>query len=321
MPTEPASELCVSEPWEFLVEAADLSAFAKAIRGDLGSPGRRSTAMAPLTFPVTASASRISRLLYEALGLNRERVLHGGQSYEYFRRLCAGDRLRCSTRIVSDQRKTGKRSGPMRVIERQTEMREAATGQLVVVEAATTVELQNPKRESVRATAAESLAWDKKREFGTLTRADFAQYAEAAGDRNPLHIDEQAARRAGYATVFGHGMLSAGLLGTFIDEFIGADDVVRFAVRFVDQVIAGDSLTALRLAGSGSSSDCDGHSRFELALVNQHGFPVATGSAVTRPSTARSIEPPRDEAACAAELAPHARHETSNTGGENEEPS
>lgn len=44
-----------------------------------------------------------------------------------------------------------------------------------------------------------------------ISRVDFAKYAGASGDFNPLHVDESYARDAGNPSIFGHGMFTTGL--------------------------------------------------------------------------------------------------------------
>ena len=47
-----------------------------------------------------------------------------------------------------------------------------------------------------------------------LTRTQLVMYAGASGDYNPLHTDEiYTTQKAGYPTVFAHGMLTMGLTG------------------------------------------------------------------------------------------------------------
>ena len=46
-----------------------------------------------------------------------------------------------------------------------------------------------------------------------LTRADLVAYAEASGDPNPIHQDEDVARSVGLPGVIAHGMLTLGLAG------------------------------------------------------------------------------------------------------------
>jgi acyl dehydratase len=111
--------------------------------------------------------------------------------------------------------------------------------------------------------------------IGPLTRTDLVRYAGASGDFNPLHHDELFAREAGLPSVMAHGMLSAGLLGSFLTRWFGAGSVRRFKVRFRERVWPGDVLSAqgkvVGIAG--------GSATLELSLVRQDGVAVVTGSA------------------------------------------
>lgn len=78
---------------------------------------------------------------------------------------------------------------------------------------------------------------------GPLTRTDFVRYQGASGDMNPLHHDETFARKAGYDTPLAVGMLNAGLLATYATDWLGAETVRRFRVRFAEQAWPGDVLT------------------------------------------------------------------------------
>jgi acyl dehydratase len=78
---------------------------------------------------------------------------------------------------------------------------------------------------------------------GPLTRTDFVRYQGASGDMNPLHHDETFARAAGYEAPLAIGMFNAGLLGTYATDWLGAENVRRFRIRFAEQVWPGDTLT------------------------------------------------------------------------------
>lgn len=116
--------------------------------------------------------------------------------------------------------------------------------------------------------------------FGPLTVTDLVRYAGASGDFNPLHHDAAYAEAAGLPGIMAHGMLSAGLLGSFVTRWFGAGSVRRFKVRFREKVFVGDTLTAEgrvveRLEGR------EGPPRWslELALLRQDGTAVVTGLA------------------------------------------
>ncbi|WP_181782001.1 MaoC/PaaZ C-terminal domain-containing protein [Pseudonocardia pini] len=81
------------------------------------------------------------------------------------------------------------------------------------------------------------------REFGPLTRQMFVRYSGASGDLNPMHYDDEMARSAGYPSVFSQGMHVAALLAGYATDWLGAERVRRFGVRFRDQVYPGDVLS------------------------------------------------------------------------------
>ena len=79
--------------------------------------------------------------------------------------------------------------------------------------------------------------------YGPVSREDFVRYAEASGDDNPIHQDEEYARASGAPTVFAMGMLNAGYLAHAVsDWFGGPQHIRRFKVRFTNRVWPGDEI-------------------------------------------------------------------------------
>ena len=59
-----------------------------------------------------------------------------------------------------------------------------------------------------------------------LKRTQLVMYSGASGDYNPLHTDEVYTREAaGYPSVFAHGMLTMGMTGRVVTNFVGAANV------------------------------------------------------------------------------------------------
>lgn len=81
------------------------------------------------------------------------------------------------------------------------------------------------------------------RTFGPITRTDIVRYAGAGGDFNPIHHDEHFAVAAGFPTIFSIGMFQAALLATYATDWLGAENVRRFSLRFKEQVWPDDELT------------------------------------------------------------------------------
>jgi acyl dehydratase len=68
-----------------------------------------------------------------------------------------------------------------------------------------------------------------------LTRTQIVQYAGASGDYNPLHTDEvYTTQAAGYRAVFAHGMLTMGLTGKMLTNYVGDGRLTKFGVRFTN---------------------------------------------------------------------------------------
>ncbi|WP_182358845.1 MaoC/PaaZ C-terminal domain-containing protein [Tomitella gaofuii] len=101
---------------------------------------------------------------------------------------------------------------------------------------------------------------------GPVTRTDFVRYQGASGDMNPIHHDEEFARAAGFDAPFAVGMYQAGLLGTYATEWLGAENVRSFRIRFLEQVWPGDTLTATAEVVREYTAD-DGAARVDIELV------------------------------------------------------
>ncbi|MDQ3954865.1 MAG: MaoC family dehydratase N-terminal domain-containing protein [Actinomycetota bacterium] len=79
--------------------------------------------------------------------------------------------------------------------------------------------------------------------FGPVSRDDIVRYAEASGDDNPIHQDEDYARKSGAPTVFAMGMLPAGYLATALSGWFGGPHHIRrYKVRFTTRVWPGDEV-------------------------------------------------------------------------------
>lgn len=116
-----------------------------------------------------------------------------------------------------------------------------------------------------------------------LSRTQIVQYAGASGDYNPLHSDEvYTTQKAGYPSVFAHGMLTMGLTGKMLSNYVGDGRLVKFGVRFTSQVWPGDTLVATATVEALREEDGQNLVDLTLSTANQEGTVVITGTATAR---------------------------------------
>jgi acyl dehydratase len=113
-----------------------------------------------------------------------------------------------------------------------------------------------------------------------LSRTQIVQYAGTSGDYNPLHSDEIFTTQiAGYPSVFAHGMLSMGMTGKMLTNYVGDGRLKSFGVRFTAQVFPGATLTAkatitdIREEGGEKIADID------VSTTDEAGTVVVKGQA------------------------------------------
>jgi len=71
-----------------------------------------------------------------------------------------------------------------------------------------------------------------------LDRALLKEYADASGDQNPIHQNEEFALSVGLPNVIAHGMLTMALAGKYVSDFAGGSaHVLEYSARFIKPVI------------------------------------------------------------------------------------
>ena len=112
-----------------------------------------------------------------------------------------------------------------------------------------------------------------------LKRTQIVQYAGSSGDYNPLHTDEIFTTTvAGYPSVFAHGMLTMGMTGKMLTDYVGDARLTKYGVRFTSQVWPGDTLDATATVKELK----DGLVELDIETKNQEGVVVLSGYAEAR---------------------------------------
>ncbi len=116
-----------------------------------------------------------------------------------------------------------------------------------------------------------------------IAQEQLRRYANASGDYNPIHLDEEAAHRVGLDSVIAHGMLSMAFLGQFVTQQLADIPdayLAHYQVRFISMVRLGDSLTCYgHVKERIPSSDGRETISIECWAQNQKGDKVTTGEA------------------------------------------
>lgn len=112
-----------------------------------------------------------------------------------------------------------------------------------------------------------------------LKRTQIVMYAGTSGDYNPLHTDEiYTTQIAKYPSVFAHGMLTMGMTGRMITNYVGDGRLTKYGVRFTSQVFPGDTLHSTATV----ESVADGIVNLTVETRNQNDVVVLSGYAAAR---------------------------------------
>lgn len=106
-----------------------------------------------------------------------------------------------------------------------------------------------------------------------------ARYADASGDRNPIHLDQAVARKAGLRRPILHGMCTMAMATkAAVNGLAGGDPtrVTRVGVRFSRPVLPGQELTTKLWP----ETEGEGPDRFGFVTLNPDGKAVITGGQV-----------------------------------------
>ena len=109
-----------------------------------------------------------------------------------------------------------------------------------------------------------------------LSRTQIVMYAGASGDYNPVHTDEKFTKEiSGYPSVFAHGMLTMGMTGRMLTNYVGDGRLTKYGVRFTSQVWPGDTLNSTATVVDVT----DGIVNLSVETTNQDGALVLSGYA------------------------------------------
>jgi acyl dehydratase len=235
-----------SEDREFKVEAGRTTAYAAATNDT--NPKHTAGELAPPLFAVVP--------VWEAIGLAVARVtppevlmrvVHGGQDIRFHRAIVPGDLLRSRAAPIG----IGVRGSGTTVVV-STESRDEA-GELVNEQYYTLFFRGVSDGEGGGRTAPEHKLTAEVKARPPIAEAihpvdadQTFRYADASGDRMPIHLDDSLARAMGLPGIIVHGLCTMAFAGrAVVEEVAGGDSarLRRLAVRFSRPLLPGQTIT------------------------------------------------------------------------------
>lgn len=116
--------------------------------------------------------------------------------------------------------------------------------------------------------------------FPPISRHTLALYCGASGDHNPIHVDIDFARKAGFPDVFSHGMLVMAYLGQALTDAVPPDRVRAFSTRFQAITQLGARLTCDGTVAELFEAEGEARARLALTATDETGEVKLAGEAV-----------------------------------------
>lgn len=114
----------------------------------------------------------------------------------------------------------------------------------------------------------------------TISHADIEAFAVLTGDRNPLHLDEDFARRHRFGRPIAHGMLVASVISAALGTVLPGPGAIYLSqtLKFLKPVYPGDTVTAT--VEVTAYREGKGIATLRTVCANQSGEMVVDGEAV-----------------------------------------
>ncbi len=114
----------------------------------------------------------------------------------------------------------------------------------------------------------------------TITEADIVKFAEVSGDYNPVHVNEDYARKTFFGGRIAHGVIAIALISAAAAKLPGLVILLSHSSRFLKPVKIGETITAVaEVVGARKEK---GIVNLKTTGTNQNGEVVVEGETVVR---------------------------------------
>ncbi|MHA1299174.1 MAG: MaoC family dehydratase [Candidatus Helarchaeota archaeon] len=114
----------------------------------------------------------------------------------------------------------------------------------------------------------------------TISEEDVKKFVEISGDKNPIHLDDEFAKRTIYRRRIAHGLLSLGLISAALTELFGPGNIwLNQTFTFKKPIHVGDTITAkLKIVSIDKRKVCT----VETLVYNQKNELILEGKAESK---------------------------------------
>lgn len=114
-------------------------------------------------------------------------------------------------------------------------------------------------------------------------RDTLVAYAAASLDANPIHQDEEFAKRVGLPDVIAHGMWTMGAASSVVADWVGdAGRIEQFRTRFTNMVVVPPDGAELEVSGVVSRIDDEGRVTIDVTATAAGAKVLGRCTAVAR---------------------------------------
>ncbi len=116
-----------------------------------------------------------------------------------------------------------------------------------------------------------------------VTEKDINAFAEVSGDFNPIHMNEEVAKKSVFGRRIAHGMLSASFISAVLGMYLPGEGTIYLGqnLQFLKPVDIGDEITTTVTVAE-AINPAKGIYRLETVCVNQRDEIVIDGDAVVK---------------------------------------
>lgn len=114
-----------------------------------------------------------------------------------------------------------------------------------------------------------------------ISRQQLKEYAVASGDLNPLHTDDEFAKKIGMPSVIAHGMLIMGQLGKYVRDLAGDHTAIKeYKMRFGAMTFPEDRISCVAVVKDISEESGVKTATLTLYASKDEQTVVGTGQAI-----------------------------------------